>query len=119
MYKYIVQDEVREKDHFHKCQHFDEVESYVCKNSMGSSLADSSLGETTYKNGNEAEPVSYQSGVHVYRIKDLVDAITTSIIMDGSKKEDYIQKLSNQDSEFNADREFIEICHNLGECDVQ
>lgn len=119
MYKYIVQNEVKEKDHFHKCQYFDEVESYIAKNSALSSMAGGSLEEITYRNGNETGPAAYQSGVHVYRIKDLMDAITTSIIMDGKKKEDYIQKLSSQDEEFNADREFVEICHNLGECDVQ
>ncbi|MDD5934613.1 MAG: hypothetical protein PUC65_03455 [Clostridiales bacterium] len=114
MYQFIVQKGDASSNQFAKFNYSSEVRNCIVSNSTNaSSFAFNSGMSSAYR---DSEAV--QQGAHVYRIKDLTDAINTSIIMDGKKKEQYISMLSNSDTEFNADSEFVEICHNLGECDI-
>lgn len=55
---------------------------------------------------------------HVYRIKDLTEAINTSVLLDVDKKQTYNDWLTNDQAQFDASEEFVDICKEVGECDV-
>ncbi len=118
MYRFIVQDGDAYSKHFIKYNLFSEVKNCTSNNISFTSSNVSNAGVSSIYRAEEPARDTYNAYTHVYRIKDLIDAINTSVIMDGRKKEQYIQMLSSSDSEFNSDNEFVDICHNLGECDV-
>lgn len=117
MYRYIECNRTESDEHFKKFRHFDEVKQHVNALSLGNwkedtlndDVDDSYLGySSTRKNPD----------VHVYRIKDITDAINTSVLLDYYQKEDYLKLLSDSAKEFDADLDFLEICENVGECDI-
>lgn len=118
MYRYIECNRTESDEHFKKFRHYDEVKNYIDTLSLGSwredvlsdGLEDNYLG---YSSSNQNTP-----DVHVYRIKDIKDAINTSILLDFSQKEEYHRILSDASGEFDADVDFLEICENVGECDI-
>lgn len=117
MYRYIVNREDKSGSHFSKHGYLDEVKSIVG--------VDDRKEETTetMNAGSNLSSILDGSGrmstsAHVYRIKDIMDAINTSVVMDGVKKENYIQLLSDDREEFDGGMEFKEICEEVGECDI-
>lgn len=115
MYNYLVQSGDVSGKHFSKYNYPREVERCVQSNSNSfANVSNMSSAQNKYETGQ----AYYSSNSHVYRIKDLMDAINTSVIMDGKKKEEYIQMLSNNNTDINTDDEFVTICRNLGECDI-
>lgn len=118
MYRYIECNRADSEEHFKKFTHLDEMRNYI------ETLQSGQWHEEALKDGTTEDYLSYDSyhqenpDVHVYRIKDISDAINTSILLDMSQKEDYLQMLSDQNDEFDADVDFLEICNNVGECDI-
>ncbi len=55
---------------------------------------------------------------HAYRIKDVTEAINTSVLIDVDKKQTYNNWLTSDVPQFDASEEFVEICKELGECDI-
>lgn len=118
VYRYIECNRTESDEHFKKFRHYDEVKNYIDTLSLGSwredalndGLDDNSLG---YSLSDQNTP-----DVHVYRIKDIKDAINTSILLDFPQKEEYYRLLSDTSEEFDADVDFLEICENVGECDI-
>lgn len=55
---------------------------------------------------------------HAYRIKDLTEAINTSVLIDVDKKEQYNEWLTSETAQFDATNEFVSICKEVGECDI-
>lgn len=116
MHKYLVQIGDESSNHFRKYDHFSEVNSWIKKDNMDTSkdVTDMSF----HSNDDEAIQAYRTSSSHVYRIKDITDAINTSVIIGGKQREEYIQMLSDSNSDLSVDRNFISICRNVGECDT-
>ena len=96
MYKYIECNHSDEQGQFKKFNHLDEVKDHIGENGADSINSNSS----------------------VYRIKDIYDAINTSVILDSKTKEDYSKMLTDEKSHFIAGSEFVQICNNVGTCDI-
>jgi len=118
MYRYIECNNSETAEHFRKFRHLDEIKNHVNNlnnDNWHQDVLNSSLDEDYF--GSEFN-TSNIPDVHVYRIKDITDAINTSIILDHTQKEEYHNLLSDKASEFNADVDFMEICRDVGECDI-
>lgn len=118
MYRYIECNRAESEEHFRKFQHLDEMKNYIETLDQGrwhEDALNSGVDEAYFGNGtsNQINP-----DVHVYRIKDISDAINTSVILDYNQKEGYHNMLFDQQEEFDADLDFLEICENVGECDI-
>ena len=118
MYRYIECNNSETPEYFRKFRHLGEIKSHVNKlntddwhqDALNSSLDEDYLGTDSY--------TPNIPDVHVYRIKDITDAINTSVIIDHAQKEEYHHLLSDNTPEFRADVDFMEICKNIGECDI-
>lgn len=118
MYRYIECNRVESDEHFKKFRHVDEIKSYIDTLSAQSWHKDA-LKDSVDEGDLDNYSANYNMpDVHVYRIKDITDAINTSVILDMSQKVDYNRILSDHHSEFDADLNFLEICENVGECDI-
>lgn len=118
MYRYIECNRAESEEHFRKFRHLDEMKNYI------EGLNEAGWHEDALKTGIDEDYLNHSSmnqtspDVHVYRIKDLCDAINTSVILDVNQKEDYHNLLSDKQGEFDADVDFLELCDNVGECDI-
>ena len=105
MFKYIVNSKDNDKDDFMKFSYLDEVKHYIGQLEQA-------------KNSDTTNLQPFESDVHVYRIKDIKDAISTSVIMEGNQKAEYLQMLTSENSKMKATSDFYDICKNVGECDI-
>lgn len=118
MYKYIECNRSESGEHFRKFQHLDEVKSHIDSLHTGNCKEDSLCSKLeTAKCSSQSHTLGVPD-VHVYRIKDITDAINTSVILDLNQKEDYNRKLTDDKQDFDADASFRELCQDVGECDI-
>lgn len=101
MFRYLGCNQTETEGHCNKFKYLDEVKSHIENISLNGNSSNRSIPD-----------------LHVYRIKDISDAINTSVILDIDQKEDYQEILTNQQRKFDASEEFIDICKNVGEFDV-
>jgi len=114
LYTYLVNNSAERNNHFYKFQYLDEVRNYISnQNSQG--YQDPTGGVLMSTSVEENAP---NANVLVYRTKDVVDAINTSIIMDGMKKVNYLKCLNDDENEFSGDSDLVEICKDVGTCDI-
>lgn len=92
MYSYIINDS-NSATHFSKTYNLDTIKSCM-------------LNETSTCNS------------HAYRIKDVTEAINKSVLLDVDKKATYNNWLTDDSTQFDASDEFVNICREVGECDV-
>ena len=118
MYSYIECNRAESDGRFKKFRHLDEIKNYIETLSAVSWHEDALRDSVDEGSFNNDSSNLNMPDVRVYRIKDIADAINTSVILDFSQKEDYHRILSDQQNEFDADLDFLEICQNVGECDI-
>lgn len=118
MYRYIECNRIHSEEHFKKFAHLDEIKNYIDTLNVANWHKEALKDGTTEDYPSYGSDHPYISDVRVYRIKDISDAINTSVLLDISQKEDYLKMLSDQSNEFDADVDFLEICENVGECDI-
>lgn len=118
MYRYIECNRAESDGRFKKFRHLDEIKNYIETLSAESWHEDALRDSVDEGSFNNDSSNLNMPDVRVYRIKDIADAINTSVILDFSQKEDYHRILSDQQNEFDADLDFLEICQNVGECDI-
>ena len=114
LYTYLVQNSAEKDNNFYKFQYLDEVRNYISnQNSLGYQNPTGGVVMST-----NVEDNTPNANVHVYRTKDVVDAINTSIIMDGMQKVNYLKSLNDDSREINGDRNLAQICRDVGTCDI-
>lgn len=118
MYRFVVYHDGDPSGIFRKYVHLDEVKTEVAgKNSNNRSnfsihnTFSNSISEEREANANHPE-------VHVYLIKDIVDSLNTSVLLNGVNKENYLRMLTGNEAEFRSDEVFRQMCKEVGECDV-
>lgn len=114
LYTYLVKNRAENNHQFYKFQYLDEVRNYISnQNSQNSNYPIDGAHMSTSEDTNTPN-----ANVDVYRTKDIVDALNTSIIMDGMQKENYLKLLSGDSKEFTVDNNFSHICKEVGSCDI-
>lgn len=91
--------------------------SYVINNSDSENHFDKTYEITSLKNSLKNE-MNAGTDKHAYRIKDLTEAINTSVLIDVDKKQIYNEWLTSDTTQFDASDEFVRICKEVGACDV-
>lgn len=91
--------------------------SYVINNSNSEKHFDKTYEISSLKDSLKND-MNAATDKHAYRIKDLTEAINTSVLIDVDKKQTYNDWLTSDTTHFDANDEFVGICKEVGECDM-